>query len=108
MNSNNTAPVNTGVSTVDVERALAEIYRVTALTTDEKCIADFFNCLFTPAERVDMAKRWLLVGEIIAGTSQREIARKLGLSLCKITRGSREVKKPDSAFKKMLALLPNR
>ncbi|MDR3284289.1 MAG: trp operon repressor [Treponema sp.] len=89
----------------DVERALREICQVTAMTTDENLIADFFDCLFTPSERQDMAKRWLLVREIISGTTQREISRKLGLSLCKITRGSREVKKPDSAFKKMLALL---
>jgi Trp operon repressor len=29
-----------------------------------------------------------------------------GMSLCKITRGSREFKKEDSAFKRMFALAP--
>ncbi|NLK61659.1 MAG: transcriptional regulator, partial [Treponema sp.] len=38
------------------------------------------------------------------GTTQREIAKKMGLSLCKITRGSRELKKEDSPFKKMIDL----
>jgi TrpR family trp operon transcriptional repressor len=89
----------------DVPRALNEIYHTLSLTSDEKLIADFFDCLLTPAERVDMAKRWLLVHELLNGTSQREIAKRLGLSLCKITRGSHELKKPDSAFKKMFALL---
>jgi TrpR family trp operon transcriptional repressor len=36
------------------------------------------------------------------GASQRAVARRLGLSLCKITRGSRELKKRHSAFKQMI------
>jgi TrpR family trp operon transcriptional repressor len=93
------------MSTDNISAALSEIYRALSLTADDALIGDFFDCLLTPAERVDMAKRWLLVHELLNGTSQREIAKKLGLSLCKITRGSHELKKPDSAFKKMFALL---
>jgi hypothetical protein len=44
------------------------------------------------------------VKEIARGTPQREIAKDLGLSLCKITRGSRELKKEGSPFRKMLEL----
>ena len=36
------------------------------------------------------------------GMSQRKIADRLGLSLCKITRGSRELKKAHSPFKAMI------
>ena len=50
----------------------------------------------------DFAKRWLLVREIDKGTTQRDIAKKFHISLCKITRGSRELKKEDSAFRKLL------
>ena len=71
-------------------------------TSDEQMIYDFLGCLFTPAERRDMANRWLLVKEIDKGTTQREIAKKFGMSLCKITRGSKELSKPDSAFRKIL------
>ena len=42
--------------------------------------------------------------ELEAGTPQREIAKKYNLSLCNITRGSKEMKKEDSAFKKILSL----
>jgi TrpR family trp operon transcriptional repressor len=35
--------------------------------------------------------------------SQRKIAERLGMSLCKITRGSRELKKNGSAFKRVLS-----
>ena len=55
----------------------------------------------------NIANRWLLVKEIDAGTTQREIANKFSMSLCKITRGSRELNKADSAFRKMLELLKN-
>ncbi len=38
------------------------------------------------------------------GETQRRVAQELGVSLCKITRGSKELKKPDSPFKAMLRL----
>src|SRR5574344_2157020 len=84
--------------------AIREICSLLASISDEQLIYDFFGCLFTPAELKDFANRWHLVKELDAGTTQREIAKKYGMSLCNITRGSREMKKEDSAFKKMLAL----
>jgi len=71
---------------------------------DASLIEDFLVCLLTPSEMDEIAKRWALVKEIATGRPQREIAKDLGLSLCKITRGSRELKKEDSAFKSMLEL----
>jgi TrpR family transcriptional regulator, trp operon repressor len=71
---------------------------------DPGLIEDFFVCLLTPSEMDEIAKRWALVKEIATGRPQREIAKDLGLSLCKITRGSRELKKESSAFKRMLVL----
>lgn len=69
---------------------------------DEELVYDFVRCLFTKAELKDISNRWLLVKEIDNGTTQREIAKKFGMSLCKITRGSKELNKPDSAFRKIL------
>jgi TrpR family transcriptional regulator, trp operon repressor len=71
---------------------------------DPELIEDFFVCLLTPSEMDEIAKRWALVKQIASGRPQREIAKDLGLSLCKITRGSRELKKESSAFKRMLVL----
>jgi len=67
-------------------------------------IADFLYSLFTPSEADEIAKRWALVKEIAQGRPQRDIAKALGLSLCKITRGSRELKKEESSFRRMLGL----
>jgi TrpR family transcriptional regulator, trp operon repressor len=67
-------------------------------------IEEFLYSLFTASEADEIAKRWALVKQIANGRPQREIAKDLGLSLCKITRGSRELKKESSAFKRMLVL----
>ncbi len=85
--------------------AVKEICHLLAQVKDENLIVDFFNCLFTQTELKEFSNRWHLVKELDAGTTQREIARKYGMSLCNITRGSREMKKEDSAFNKMLGLL---
>ncbi len=91
-----------------LDQNFRELCSLLADVHDEQFIYDFFGCLFTPAERKDFADRWLLVKELNAGTVQREIARKFNISLCKITRGSREFQKKDSAFRKMLELLAAR
>lgn len=81
---------------------LEEICKLLASTDDADLIKKFFGCLFTPSELQDMEKRWLLVKEIDKGRTQREIARMFSMSLCKITRGSKELKKEGSAFRIML------
>ena len=90
------------LTSADLENALKEMCAILSKSNDSSLIYDFFGCLFTPAELNDFAKRWLLVREIDKGTTQREIAKKFHISLCKITRGSRELKKEDSAFRKLL------
>ena len=71
---------------------------------DPELIENFLYSLFTASEADEIAKRWALVKQIASGRPQREIAKDLGLSLCKITRGSRKLKKESSAFKRMLNL----
>jgi TrpR family trp operon transcriptional repressor len=85
-----------------VEENLAELSGVLAKTTDSELIVSFLRCLLTPAETADIAARWALVKALNAGMPQREIAKSLEVSLCKITRGSRELKKPGSAFRRIL------
>jgi TrpR family trp operon transcriptional repressor len=88
-----------------VTENLVELAGTLAKTSDQSLIEDFFRCLLTPAEIADVAARWALVKSLDRKIPQREIAKTLGLSLCKITRGSRELKKPNSAFRRMLNLL---
>jgi TrpR family trp operon transcriptional repressor len=81
----------------------AELAGALARTNDRGLIEELLRCLLTPAETADIAARWALVKALEQKRPQREIARDLGLSLCKITRGSRELKKPDSALRRIFA-----
>ncbi|GAB1457930.1 MAG: Trp family transcriptional regulator [Spirochaetia bacterium] len=87
-----------------VEANIKEMSRTLAATTDPDLIEGFLYSLFTKAEADEIAKRWALVKRIAEGSPQRAIATELGLSLCKITRGSRELKKDDSSFRRMLEI----
>ena len=86
-----------------VEENIAEIAAALAKTDDGSFIADFLHCLLTPAEIADIAARWALVKDLKRKVPHREIARNFGISLCKITRGSRVLKKPGSAFARIFS-----
>jgi TrpR family trp operon transcriptional repressor len=88
-----------------VAENIREMAEVIAQAEDDRLIESFLRDLLTPAETADIAGRWALVKALDKKIPQREIAKTLGVSLCKITRGSRELRKPDSAFRRMLALV---
>ncbi len=81
-----------------------EIAHALASIEDQKRIEDFLESLLTPKEIADISARWELVKRLDQGVSQRKIAKDLGLSLCKITRGSKELKKENSPFKYFINL----
>jgi TrpR family trp operon transcriptional repressor len=83
-----------------VERNIAELAKTLAKTSNAGFIADLLRSLLTQAEVADIAARWALVKALKQNIPQRKIARDLGISLCKIVRGSRELKKPGSAFRR--------
>ncbi len=68
--------------------------------TDDK--NRFFEELFTPAELDDISLRWKLLKDLHDGMTQRNIAKKYSISLCKITRGSKILKNNDSVVLKVL------
>lgn len=84
------------------KKALREVANILAKVDDPELIYGFLECLLTPYEISEISSRWNLVKLIDQGISQRKIASELGLSLCKITRGSKELKKKNSPFKKFI------
>jgi len=58
--------------------------------------------LCTPRELHDLALRLRLLHMLCDGVSQRKISAALGVSLCKVTRGSRILKNPGSVVKQFL------
>jgi TrpR family trp operon transcriptional repressor len=81
---------------------LKEISRILAELDDARSIEKFLLSILTENEIKNLASRWEIVKRIDQGISQRKIASDLGLSLCKITRGSRVLKESNSILKKIL------
>jgi TrpR family trp operon transcriptional repressor len=78
-----------------------------AALDDADLIERFIRSILTATEVRLVSSRWELVKMLKAGKSQRTIARELGLSLCKITRGSRELKGESSALRRTIELFEN-
>jgi len=85
-----------------MEKELKEISQFLAQNDDEKVILRFLKSLLTQAELKSIASRWQIVKLLDQGVPQRKIAKDLHLSLCKITRGSKELKKRNSILKKAI------
>lgn len=69
---------------------------------NEKTMEKFFKEIFTSRELDDLSLRWRLLSELHKNKTQRSIAKKYHISLCKITRGSKILKKKNSITKKIL------
>jgi TrpR family transcriptional regulator, trp operon repressor len=65
-------------------------------------MAAFLSEILTDKEWETMSLRWSLMQMLRDGHTQREVAKKLGVSLCKITRGSKIIQDPSSISGKYL------
>ena len=79
-----------------------EIADVLARVRNPTLLEGFLDAILTKNEAREIAGRWELVKLLNEGHTQRHVAERLGMSLCKITRGSRELKKENSALKCIL------
>ena len=87
-----------------IKENFSELAKALANTQDSELIEAFLRALLTPAETSDIAVRWALLKALRDKIPQREIASAFGISLCKITRGSRELKKINSPLLEMLEI----
>ncbi len=62
-----------------------------SLSSDEERKA-FLRTVLTPGELDDVVRRWEILELLSSGMPQRAIAERLGVSLCKITRGAKMLK----------------
>ena len=79
-----------------------DLLKVFASINDLDDLESFFEEIFTPGELDDLSMRWKLLTDIHDGVTQRKIAEKHSISLCKITRGSKILKKNGSIILKIL------
>ena len=62
----------------------------------------FLEEILTKAELADISKRWRILKMLNVGYTQREIAKILNVSLCKITRGSQIINDKNAVSRKYL------
>lgn len=95
--------VNTKLTDEQVERLMEDVLdALQALAPSRPALRAFLRDLLTPAEYRDTALRWRIVKLLSQGIPQRDIAGSLGVSLSKITRGSRELADIEGGFAKAL------
>lgn len=86
------------------QRYKKELVNLLVKIKNPKLMSAFITDLLTPVEFEDIVGRWQIIKQLSKGVTQREIAKKLGVSIAKITRGSRELQNPSGGFKKVLKL----
>ena len=69
---------------------------------DPKLMENFLLDILTPFEILDINSRLSLLKLLEKGVSQREISKKLGVSITTVTRGSRVLKFGHGGAKKLL------
>ncbi len=84
------------------DKAMRDLCRIMAAMRRPRELDDFLRALLTPAERARLAVRWRLVRLLAAGMRQRDIVAMLRVSLCNITRGSRELKHGPACFRRQV------
>ena len=63
---------------------------------------EFLLELLTESELCVLSKRWQILEMLNQGVKQREIVKKLKVSLCNVTRGAKIMKKQNVVAKKYL------
>lgn len=80
-----------------------ELIQIFTSTTDKEKMKQLFDEFLTPHERTSVLLRWNLMKDLYQGMPQRGIASKYGISLCKVTRGSKILKQKDSYTRSILS-----
>lgn len=62
----------------------------------------FFKELLTESEIETLSKRWRILEMLKNGYTQREVAKELQVSLCKVTRGAKILKDEKSVLARII------
>ncbi len=80
------------------DRYYKELYELLCAVKNAKEAKMLLQDLLTPQELDSLAERWQEVQALAKGEAQRSIAKRLGISISKITRGSRVLKNGNGGF----------
>ena len=79
---------------------IKEIANIIKDLNSTKNIYNFLLEILTESEVETLSKRWRIIKGLSSGQTQREIAKDLKVSLCKVTRGSKILKNKNSVITK--------
>lgn len=85
----------------NIQKYIKELAEAFVSIKDSSLAEAFLHNILTPGELEEIAKRLQIVKLLLAGVSQREVAKKLGVSMGTVSRGSRELKYGDNGFKRI-------
>ena len=91
------------MDTEEGRKAFDDLIDIFTSVDDRDEMLALFEDLFTDAEKNDFILRFLLMDDLYRGKSQRDIANARHISLCKITRGSRMLKKKHGFMKRLMS-----
>ncbi len=75
------------------QQYLSELVTILSEITEKDQMEDFLNGILTPQELIEIPQRLSIVKMLKANVTQHEIARKLGVGVATVTRGSKELQK---------------
>ena len=90
-------------SSQETEKGKEDLLNIVLSIKDKEELKSFIDDMFTEKEVEDVVQRYLLMDDLYRGKSQRDIARDRSMSLCKITRGSKMLKKKDGFMRKFFS-----
>ena len=87
----------------ETEKGKEDLLKIVLSIKDKEELKSFIDDMFTEKEVEDVVQRYLLMDDLYRGKSQRDIARDRSMSLCKITRGSKLLKKKEGFMRKFFS-----
>lgn len=84
------------------EKYVKELAQAIVYVKDMAFAEAFLHNILTPNELEEISKRLQIVKLLHKGVPQREVAKKLGVSMGTVSRGSRELKYGENAFIRIL------
>jgi len=80
-----------------------EIYEIISKLKTPQESEEFLKAILTESELSDIFQRWNIFKMLTKKETQRNIAKELSASLCKITRGAKILKNEKSIIKQILS-----
>jgi len=81
---------------------IKELAKLIKNINSEQDIYNFLLEILTESELSTLSKRWQILDMLSNGITQRDIAKELNVSLCKVTRGSKILKNKNAIVTKLI------